>query len=297
MSELQGLRYRPIPLRALVTSFGALAVPVLSSVAFSEAAAEYEVLLWLLPLVPALLLSYYRGWRGAAVAIAIGMVALVAIQLALLLLGRTVEDWSLLLGVVGADIAIAFGIGIVTELLLRERVRAERLALLDELTGIPNRRYARIFLETEFAAAQRGRPVAVVLFDLDRFKAYNDSRGHAQGDEVLRRFARILDQTTRRTSLSARFGGDEFIAILPACDAAGALTFASRVAEQLRAAQAGPEAITVSAGIAVYDPWLHSPDTLIAAADQALYQAKADGWNHVRVYGRVPASPFAGPAS
>ncbi len=285
-------RSRPIPARALAVSFAALAVPVLVTLLSLESS-QYEALLWLLALVPALLLAYYRGWRGSAVAIALGMLVLVTIQLALLLLGRTVQDPLLLLGVVVADILIALGIGLVTELLHRDRSRAEWLALTDELTGIANRRYARIFLEREFAAAQRGRPTAIVIFDLDRFKAFNDTHGHTEGDEVLRSFARLLDESTRRTSLSARFGGEEFISILSSCDAEGALSFAHRVLDRLRAAEDGLRGVTASAGIALYDPSMDSPEAWLRAADSALYQAKIGGRNRICVFGRLHVPPAA----
>lgn len=77
-----------------------------------------------------------------------------------------------------------------------------------------NRRHALVALAQEFAAAQRGRPLAVVMFDLDDFKRYNDLHGHAAGDEALRAFASVLHQTTRQMNLSARLGGEEFVSIL-----------------------------------------------------------------------------------
>lgn len=276
--------YRPIPPRALLLSLAALAVPVAAALYDFESAIEYEVLLWLNTLVPALLFAYYRGSQGAMLAIALGMVALVAIQIALVVRGQTVQDWRLLLVVVVADIGLAAGIGAVTERLHRDRIRSEQLALTDELTGLPNRRHARLFLETEFAAAQRDRPTAVVLFDLDRFKAFNDRWGHVRGDAVLRAFAEVLRSTTRRSSLSARYGGEEFISILSSCDEDGARAFANRVLEQFEAAQAGEPAVTASAGIATYQPGMDSPAALVQAADRALYEAKEAGRNRVEVW-------------
>src|SRR5690625_4796047 len=117
--------YRPIPPRALLLSLAALAVPVAAAFYDFESAVQYEVLLWLNTLIPALLFAYYRGWQGATLAIALGMVVLVAIQLALIVNGETVQDWRMLLAVVVADIGLATGIGIVTELLHRDRTRSE----------------------------------------------------------------------------------------------------------------------------------------------------------------------------
>src|SRR5690606_15056905 len=95
---------------------------------------------------------------------------------------------------------------------LHERIRV--LSLTDPLTGLANRRHLSVYLEREFAAARRGRTLSVLLFHLDRFKEYNDTAGHQAGDEALRAFARILRTETRTMNLTARYGGDEFIAVL-----------------------------------------------------------------------------------
>jgi putative two-component system response regulator len=143
----------------------------------------------------------------------------------------------------------------------------------------------RLFLDNEFAAAERGRLLSVVLFDLDHFKAYNDQWGHAGGDEALRAFANILAAATRRMDLSARFGGEEFLSVLTSTDTEGALIFAERIRAGLAAATLGTGGhLTVSAGLATYHPSMRSPDELLAAADQALYQAKREGRNRVRLF-------------
>lgn len=272
-----------IPLSGLVLSFGALVVPVVGTFWFPDASRDYEVLLWLLALVPAFLLAYYRGWTGVAAALLAGMAVLSLAQVAVLVL-RIPTDWLLLLCVVSAYIAIALCVGLVSELLHQERARAERLALLDDLTGMPNRRLADLFLEKEFAAAQRGRHLAVVLFDLDRFKTYNDRHGHAAGDEALRTFVRALESRTRRMDLSARYGGEEFIAILSGGDVTAAVRFADSVREALGLEDHGTEPFTVSAGIAEYDGRMETAADLIAAADQALYRAKSDGRDRVHTF-------------
>lgn len=271
-----------IPLRALILSFGALAVPVLATFRFQAAAADYELLLWLLALVPAFLLAYYRGWNGVAVAMLVGMAVLSMVQVAVVVFAiRT--DWVLLLAVVVAYIAIGLTVGIVSELLHQERARAERLALIDDLTGIPNRRLADLFLAKEFAAAERGRDLAVILFDIDRFKDFNDRHGHAAGDEALRVFVRVLQSRTRQMDLSARYGGEEFIAVLSGGGAQGGVRFAEEVREALQD-RASPAHFTVSAGVATYGPDMEGPADLVAAADRALYRAKADGRDRVRAH-------------
>lgn len=275
-----------VPPRALIISLAALAVPVAAVLFFPPSARDYEAMLWLLALVPAFLLAYYRGWRGVAVALAAGMAALAGTQATAQALGRGVHDWPLFAAVVTAYIGIALGLGWLADRMHRDRVEAEQLALTDPLTGLPNRRHARLFLEKEFAAAQRGRELAVVLFDIDRFKDYNDRNGHAAGDAVLRGFAEVLNYTTRRMNLSARYGGEEFISMLSGSDEDGTLVFIDRVRERLRKAQLPGGSVTVSAGLATYHPGMQTADDLVAAADQALYEAKQAGRDCVRVYGR-----------
>lgn len=268
-----------IPLRALALSFSALLVPVAATFWFPESSDQYELLLWLLALVPAFLLAYYRGWTGVAVAMLVGMVVLAIVQVLVIALDiRT--NWVLLLAVVVAYISIGLTIGLVSELLHQERARAERLALQDELTDVPNRRLAELFLEKEFAAAQRGREVTVVLFDVDGFKGYNDRHGHAMGDDALRAFVGVLQARTRRMDLSARYGGEEFITILSGAPMEPALRFAESIREGLEELTTVP-GFTVSAGVAAYDDHMESVRELVAAADSALYRAKAAGRNRV----------------
>ncbi|MFO7895064.1 MAG: sensor domain-containing diguanylate cyclase [Longimicrobiales bacterium] len=155
---------------------------------------------------------------------------------------------------------------------LHERLRT--LSLTDPLTLLPNRRHIDIFLQKEFAAAERGRDLTVILFDLDDFKVYNDTQGHQGGDAILRRFAEILDSQTRAMNLAARYGGDEFICILSDTDREGGSILMGRVIDEVRG---DPDMgrVGVSAGMAVYDPGMASPDELIHAADEDLYRAKA----------------------
>ena len=297
MPERSNLPFsRPIPSRALVTSGAAFAVPVLASALAPDSFHEYTLLLWLLAVVPSFLLAYHRGWKGAALALAGGMAVLSTSQAILLFMGRQVDNWFFLLAMVVLFTGIALGVGLVTELLHRAREEAAELALTDELTGLPNRRYARLFLDKEFEAARRGRALTVVLFDLDRFKDYNDTYGHAAGDEALRTFGHTLGGTTRKMNLSARFGGEEFLSVVSSAEIAGAMVFAERVRNTLALQQPPQGHLTVSAGMAVYEPGMKSPDELVAAADRALYLAKAAGRDCIRVAEPTPAI-HARPAS
>ncbi|HUP00866.1 MAG TPA: diguanylate cyclase [Gemmatimonadota bacterium] len=274
------------PPRSLLISGIALAVPLLAEGFFPEYASDYQILLWLLALVPAFLLAYHSGWKGAATALAAGMAILTITHLTTIFGEIRFADGPLLLALVTAYIGVSLGIGFLSEQLHRERARAELLAHSDELTGAPNRRAAQIFLEKEFAAAERGRPLTVVMWDLDGFKAYNDRFGHAAGDAALRVFCEVLIGKTRRQNLSSRYGGEEFLSILSSCTAEGATHFVRRVQERLRDAPLAAGPITVSAGIASYGPGMPSPEDLLRAADQALYDAKAGGRDTFRVFGQ-----------
>ena len=205
-------------------------------------------------------------------------------------------DWAMVS--VRSYVVIALGIGWVAEVLHRERARVQSLAFTDLLTRLPNRRHARVFLENEFAAAERGRALSVVLFDLDEFKQYNDEYGHGAGDDALAAFSEILNQNTRRMNLSSRFGGEEFLAVLAGSECEGARVFAERVRTSLREHPLRAGKLTVSAGVATYHPGMHTPDELLAAADHALYRAKREGRDRVRVAGQDELMPvLEGPAS
>jgi diguanylate cyclase (GGDEF)-like protein len=274
---------RPIPLRALLFSFVALAIPVSTAVFFPRwSGGEPGLLLWLTALVPAFLLTYYRGWKGASLALAMGMAALGLTQAAIALAGIEFQHGCLLAGIVLIDIGINVGIGWITELLHKERRRAERMALSDALTGLPNRRHSVVFVEAAFAAAHRGIPLTVVLFDVDKFKLYNDTYGHLAGDDVLQKIAQVLARTTRRMNLTARWGGEEFLSMLSDTPVDGGRIFAERVLADVH--QTFPDgSVTLSAGVAGYTRRMKSPAHLLSAADMAMYKAKEDGGDCVRV--------------
>lgn len=283
-----------VPRRALAFSLAALAAPVLAALFAPEYLGRYASLLWLTALLPAFLLAYYRGWRGVATSLAVGMATLSLTQAAAVWMGRAVPD--LLLAVVVVYLAISLAIGWLAEELHKERAEAADMAFTDLLTGLPNRRHADIFLRDEFAAAQRGRTVAVVLFDLDDFKGYNDAHGHSAGDRALEAFAGVLRANTRRMNLAARYGGEEFLAILAGSNPGGAAIFADRVRAALEAQAIGDPALTVSAGVAVFNDEMADPAELLQRADAALYEAKRAGRNRVRVAGGLPDAAANPPA-
>ena len=270
-----------IPLRAVVIAAGALVVPFIDT-SFGTTSSDASSLLWLLALVPAFLLAYYRGWQGVATALAAGM-ALLTVAICIALLRNGVLQDALLLPVITAYIMIALATGFLSEALHSGREKAELIALTDDLTGLPNRRHGRMHLERELARTDLDGPLSVVFFDLDHFKAYNDAHGHPAGDLILCAFAEVLRGMTGVGGLAVRYGGEEFMAVLSACDEAGAVSFADRVREALLFSQRGKHTITVCAGIATTGRALRTANDLIIAADRALYEAKQNGRNCVRV--------------
>ena len=182
--------------------------------------------------------------------------------------------------IAGRTVAMVAQFAAVAALALRSASllgEVERLARTDALTGLANRRVFHEALERELAmAARRGEPCTLVVLDVDRFKAVNDTHGHPAGDDVLRHVGRTLAGAARGTDLASRYGGEEFALILPTCSAAESIGVAERLRAAI-AAESGPVPVTVSAGVATYP--LHGGDgeSLVAAADEALYRAKRAG--------------------
>ena len=166
------------------------------------------------------------------------------------------------------------------------RRRAEALAATDPLTGLPNVRAFRAALEREVALALRsGVPCTLVAFDLDRFKAINDTLGHAAGDRVLAAAARACLDVARRSDVPGRLGGEEFALLLSGADADDALDVAERLRTAFRAIELPglDRPVTASFGIASCPTDAVEADALLAAADAAAYAAKHAGRDRVHV--------------
>jgi diguanylate cyclase (GGDEF)-like protein len=162
----------------------------------------------------------------------------------------------------------------------------ERQALVDNLTGLANRRSCEDALNAELARAERfGTPLTVVFADLDEFKAVNDRHGHPCGDLVLRAFADVLRETVREADVAGRWGGEEFLLLLPGTELDGGVQLAERVRagieeRTVRGTDGTRVSVTCSFGAASY-PAAEGAEDLLAAADDALYEAKRGGKNRV----------------
>jgi len=179
---------------------------------------------------------------------------------------------------------------------LKLRQSLRDLSVRDPLTGLFNRRYLSESLGRELARSQRrGLPLAVMAFDLDHFKAFNDSYGHPAGDAVLVAFARLLQSRSRSEDIACRLGGEEFVLILPEMDESVALRRAGELMAVLATLDVIHEGrllpkLTTSIGIAVFPGHGESADAVLAQADTALYEAKSLGRNRVTVAAAVAAA-------
>jgi diguanylate cyclase (GGDEF)-like protein len=162
--------------------------------------------------------------------------------------------------------------------------RVKQLAYLDGLTGIFNRRYYETRITEEIERARRfGSELAVVMMDVDKFKSLNDTYGHLLGDEVLRQVSSLLSKQIRKIDVVCRYGGEEFVILLPQTGLEQALHVADKLRRAIEEWQfpGVPRTLTISAGVAVYPNHGNTRDELVKAADAALYGAKDAGRNRI----------------
>jgi diguanylate cyclase (GGDEF)-like protein len=145
----------------------------------------------------------------------------------------------------------------------------------DPLTGVSNRRALEEALASQFAMMSRYKvPFSIAIFDIDHFKRVNDEQGHLQGDQILQKVARLMDEAVRETDVLARYGGEEFVVIMPQTNLEGACIFSERLRQKIES----ETHITLSGGVTeALDG--DAPDSLMTRADTALYSAKAAGRN------------------
>lgn len=173
----------------------------------------------------------------------------------------------------------------------RHAEELKELTSMDKLTELYNRRYLEPFLENELDAAKKeNRKVSAIMVDVDHFKEINDTYGHIVGDHVLTIFAQTVMKCIRKTDIIARYGGDEFIVILPNTDTETAKAVAERIREDVAGTYIPPadgvrvSSIQCSVGISTYPVHCDNKYSLIKTSDLALYMAKRSGRNCIRVY-------------
>jgi len=224
----------------------------------------------------------------------IGLVAV----LDLWLKGTVPREDVLIGAVIPAVLAplMLYGFVRLSQQLARAEAQLKTIAAEDPLTGLLNRRRFLELADVEWARARRhGRPQSLLLLDVDGFKAVNDRHGHLAGDETLRQLASACRTCLRRTDLLGRYGGDEFIVLLPETEEPGAMLMAERIRRTIEGAPpsagSGAVRITVSIGVAARRDGLEALDAMIAQADAALYAAKSAGRNRVEGTARGPSVP------
>lgn len=188
-------------------------------------------------------------------------------------------EWDLsVLKSIAAQISVA-----IEKSMLYEETRS--LSLTDPLTEIANRRHFDIIIDAELRRSERySRPLSLIITDLDHFKEYNDRYGHLAGDHVLKEFARLMSKEIREIDFMARYGGDEFIMILPETDTLFAKLVAERIRQRIENNPINPM-LTISLGISSFPRDARDKVSLIKAADQALYTVKQMGGNRIGLAG------------
>jgi diguanylate cyclase (GGDEF)-like protein len=232
-------------------------------------------------LVPCIAASWYLGSAAGLATVALSAAAWFTVML---LQGPAAEPWVILTNTV-SRFSLFLVVAALVASVRRLMQRLAELSRLDALTGLANRREFHARCEHDLAVASRsGSPTSLVFIDLDHFKDVNDRLGHAAGDEVLRMVASALSAAARRSDLAARLGGDEFALLLLGSDAQAARRIADKARAALHAAFSARELpVTLSVGIACSPESGARCDELLAAADRAMYAAKAAGKDAVVV--------------
>jgi diguanylate cyclase (GGDEF)-like protein/putative nucleotidyltransferase with HDIG domain len=231
--------------------------------------------------------------RGAALQMGLVAVAYAWALQATADTGALAQRWIM---VMGTTVVVGLLVGYLRARLVALLGRLSAVARTDELTGIPNRRAFEERFEQELARGARdAQPLSVLVGDLDCFKLINDSRGHQEGDEVLRRVAAELERRKRLTDVAARVGGEEFALLLPATAHDEAEQVAERLRVSIREAFAGGEVeLSISFGVAAFPVHATTGEGVLRCADQALYSAKETGRDRTVVYSETLVAPMQG---
>jgi diguanylate cyclase (GGDEF)-like protein len=168
--------------------------------------------------------------------------------------------------------------------LTKTNLELEQLSRIDALTGVHNRRHFDERLSYLIETSERyGRPLSLIIFDIDHFKQFNDDFGHEAGDSVLKEVAKDLNFICRNTDIFARFGGEEFVVLCPETSVRGATRLAEKLLDEIHQIDVPYRPITASFGVASLITFSPGSETLLQRADTALYQAKHEGRNRICV--------------
>ncbi|TMP43776.1 DNA polymerase III subunit delta' [Pseudoalteromonas citrea] len=193
-------------------------------------------------------------------------------------------------------VPMIFTVALIREVTMKQRLSLELLAAKDPLTHMYNRRYAlELITHAKYHCDENNETLCIIMADIDHFKRINDNYGHAQGDEVLKRVALLIDKHTRPVDICARWGGEEFLLVMPNCTQKTAL---HRI-EKLRSAitfeifEHFDRPVTLSFGVTLW-PTSSSFDAALHHADNALYTSKQNGRNQVTAASSLYAIPYSG---
>lgn len=171
----------------------------------------------------------------------------------------------------------------------------QRLAVTDPLTGLYNRHKLKEALDVEVERALRyNRPLSLIMIDLDNLKHFNDTHGHPAGDKVLQMVAQAIRDQVRKVDMATRYGGDEFLVLLPEADLAEASAVAGRIARRINQMALMGTSVSASLGVAEWTVVHRKSDDILQEVDQALYHAKRDGGNTVWAGLRTSPAPSQG---
>ena len=271
--RLPGWAFRALP------AFGTALISVVVFAAGPSAFSAYAMLYLWVAVSAVFFFGLRTGLAHAALAIA-GYGAVLSLQSGA---DDRALQWTMTAGTL---VVTTVTLGLLRERTNRLILRLADAARTDVLTGLVNRRGFEERFEVELERSRRsGRPLALIVGDLDGFKEINDRFGHHRGDEALELVARALGQTVRRVDTAARVGGEEFALVLPDSDEGGAFMLAERVRRVLRETfSSWPVSLTISLGIASFPKDGEDTEPLLRAADQALYAAKDLGKDRAVVY-------------
>lgn len=237
---------------------------------------DAELRLGVLYLVPVVLVAWYAGFSWGLV-YACTASTLSAVRM--LMVGHLQSHPLYFSYEVSATVAILFGANYLVASLQRAQNTLVKLARHDSLTGLVNRATFLERLELELARHRRVvRPLSLAILDCDDFKAINDTRGHVEGDQLLRVVGAVLRSSLRRTDLACRLGGDEFALLFPETDAANARKVVEGLMARLQGViSEGAWATSFSAGVAVYEEVPPTAEAALKGADRLMYDVKHGG--------------------